>query len=132
MVAMSLRFYAAQRSGVLPADNPVPWRGNSALGDFAPNGASLVGGYFDDGGACRALEKHLHAPLEDFFQQVAPVSLYRPMPQKSVFVPQRVKPCWIISCFTCNRHHAAICSKEYSCLLGGTKLCGPARMKHRL
>ena len=59
-------------------------------------------------------------------------ALYRPMPQQSVFVPQRVKSCWIISCFTCNRHHAAICSKEYSCLLGATKFCGPAKMKHRL
>ena len=47
----SLDFYAAQKSGILPADNPIPWRGNSALIDRAPNGASLVGGYYDDGGA---------------------------------------------------------------------------------
>ena len=47
----SLQFYAAQRSGVLPSDNPVPWRGDSALGDVAPTGASLTGGYYDDGGA---------------------------------------------------------------------------------
>ncbi len=53
MLASSLQFYAAQRSGALPADNPVPWRGDSALGDRAPNGASLVGGYYDDGGARR-------------------------------------------------------------------------------
>lgn len=83
MVAMSLRFYAAQRSGVLPADNPVPWRGNSALGDFAPNGASLVGGYFDDGGACQAsLENTLRAVqhLSFYFWQQS--GLCRPMQQQ--------------------------------------------------
>ena len=46
----SLLFYDAQKSGVLPASNPIPWRGNSALTDAAPNGQSLVGGYYDDGG----------------------------------------------------------------------------------
>ncbi|KAK9845258.1 hypothetical protein WJX81_001552 [Elliptochloris bilobata] len=53
VLRMSLRFYAAQRSGALPADNPIPWRGDSALGDRAPNGASLVGGYYDDGGTVK-------------------------------------------------------------------------------
>ena len=70
MVAMSLRFYAAQRSGVLPADNPVPWRGNSALGDFAPNGASLVGGYFDDGGECVKHLETLACNTRVFFQDL--------------------------------------------------------------
>lgn len=46
----SLQFYAAQRSGILPPDNPISWRGNSALTDRAPSGASLVGGYYTDGG----------------------------------------------------------------------------------
>lgn len=46
----SLTFFDAQKSGVLPASNPIPWRGNSALNDTAPNGASLVGGYYIDGG----------------------------------------------------------------------------------
>ena len=39
----SLLFYEAQRSGPLPADNRVPWRGDSALND------AVVGGYYDGG-----------------------------------------------------------------------------------
>lgn len=46
----SLYFFDAQKSGRLPADNPVPWRGDSALNDTAPDGTSLVGGYYIDGG----------------------------------------------------------------------------------
>ncbi|GFO36046.1 endoglucanase [Plakobranchus ocellatus] len=38
---MSILFYAAQRSGALPADNPIPWRGDSALGDC------VTGGWYD-------------------------------------------------------------------------------------
>ena len=34
-------FYEAQRSGPLPADSRVPWRGDSALDD------AVVGGYYD-------------------------------------------------------------------------------------
>ena len=37
----SMLFYEAQRSGPLPADNRVPWRGDSALSD------AVVGGYYD-------------------------------------------------------------------------------------
>ena len=37
----SMLFYEAQRSGPLPADNRVPWRGDSALND------AVVGGYYD-------------------------------------------------------------------------------------
>lgn len=37
----SLLFYEAQRSGKLPDDNRIPWRGDSALGDQIP------GGYYD-------------------------------------------------------------------------------------
>ena len=40
---LSLQFYEAQRSGKLPADNRVPWRGDSALDDTVP------GGYYDAG-----------------------------------------------------------------------------------
>jgi len=39
----SLLFYEAQRSGKLPEDNRVPWRGDSALDDLIP------GGYYDAG-----------------------------------------------------------------------------------
>ncbi|XP_002739246.1 uncharacterized protein LOC100366322 [Saccoglossus kowalevskii] len=45
----SLLFYEAQRSGVLPANNRVPWRGDSAVDDATPNGEDLSGGYYDAG-----------------------------------------------------------------------------------
>ena len=37
----SFLFYEAQRSGVLPETNRIPWRGDSALDD------AIVGGYYD-------------------------------------------------------------------------------------
>ncbi|KAK7481398.1 hypothetical protein BaRGS_00027354 [Batillaria attramentaria] len=40
---LSLLFYYAQRSGKLPADNPIPWRNDSALTDC------VVGGWYDAG-----------------------------------------------------------------------------------
>jgi len=43
VIDKSLLFYEAQRSGPLPADNRVPWRGDSALDDAVP------GGYYDAG-----------------------------------------------------------------------------------
>lgn len=42
-------FYEAQRSGKLPADNRVSWRGDSALSDGADNGVDLSGGWYDAG-----------------------------------------------------------------------------------
>ncbi len=45
----SLLFYAAQRSGKLPNDGKVPWRGDSALSDGADVGVDLTGGYYDAG-----------------------------------------------------------------------------------
>lgn len=48
----SFLFYEAHRSGVLPADNRVPWRGDSGLSDWLANGTEgirLVGGYYDMG-----------------------------------------------------------------------------------
>ena len=49
VIAKSLLFYEAQRSGVLPSSNRIPWRGDSALKDVAPSGAPLTGGYYDAG-----------------------------------------------------------------------------------
>ncbi|KAK9809025.1 hypothetical protein WJX72_008102 [[Myrmecia] bisecta] len=40
-------FYEAQKSGKLPANNRVDWRGDSALGDS--DGYDLVGGHYDAG-----------------------------------------------------------------------------------
>ncbi|KAI8767229.1 endoglucanase E-4 [Biomphalaria glabrata] len=42
-LAKSILFYDAQRSGKLPANNPVHWRGDSALHDC------VVGGWYDAG-----------------------------------------------------------------------------------
>uniref|UniRef100_A0A1B6F778 Endoglucanase n=1 Tax=Cuerna arida TaxID=1464854 RepID=A0A1B6F778_9HEMI len=46
---LSLLFYEAQRSGKLPPDNRIPWRGDSALLDKGLKGEDLTGGYYDAG-----------------------------------------------------------------------------------
>ncbi|KAI3421653.1 Endoglucanase [Psidium guajava] len=48
-VEKSLMFFEAQRSGKLPNDQRVKWRGDSALHDGFSQGADLVGGYYDAG-----------------------------------------------------------------------------------
>lgn len=45
----SLWFYEAQRSGALPEDNRVSWRGDSALDDGQDVGLDLTGGWYDAG-----------------------------------------------------------------------------------
>ena len=45
----SMFFYEAQRSGQLPPDNEVDWRGDSNLTDGSDNGVNLTGGYHDAG-----------------------------------------------------------------------------------
>jgi hypothetical protein len=45
----SLYFYDAQRSGKLPANFRVSWRGDSALSDGSDVGLDLSGGYYDAG-----------------------------------------------------------------------------------
>jgi endoglucanase len=45
----SLWFYEAQRSGELPEDNRVNWRGDSGLKDGSDVGLDLTGGYYDAG-----------------------------------------------------------------------------------
>ena len=53
VLGMSWLFYEAQRSGKLnPSTNRVSWRGDSALGDKAPDGADVSGGWYDAGGTC--------------------------------------------------------------------------------
>ncbi|GAB2288236.1 hypothetical protein Dimus_022577 [Dionaea muscipula] len=44
-----LLFYEAQRSGKLPDNQRVHWRGDSALTDGSDAGVDLVGGYYDAG-----------------------------------------------------------------------------------
>ena len=43
----SLLFYEAQRSGKLPSDNRIPYRGDSAMNDGQSEGHDLTGGYYD-------------------------------------------------------------------------------------
>ncbi|XP_038971173.1 endoglucanase 13 isoform X1 [Phoenix dactylifera] len=45
----SLLFFEAQRSGKLPPDQRVKWRGDSGLKDGFDQGVDLVGGYYDAG-----------------------------------------------------------------------------------
>lgn len=45
----SLLFYEAQRSGALPDDNRIAWRGDSALKDGDDVDVDLTGGYYDAG-----------------------------------------------------------------------------------
>lgn len=45
----AIYFYEAQRSGKLPANNRVEWRGDSGMTDGADNGVDLTGGWYDAG-----------------------------------------------------------------------------------
>lgn len=45
----SILFYTIQRSGKLPANNRIGWRGDSALNDRGDNGEDLTGGWYDAG-----------------------------------------------------------------------------------
>ncbi|EFJ20703.1 hypothetical protein SELMODRAFT_417952 [Selaginella moellendorffii] len=46
---LAMRFLDAQKSGKLPKDNPIPWRGDSALLDGKDVGLDLSKGMFDAG-----------------------------------------------------------------------------------
>lgn len=46
VIEKSLLFYEAQRTGKLPEDNRIPWRGDSMLDD-KDGDVDLTGGYFD-------------------------------------------------------------------------------------
>lgn len=47
VLELSFLFYEAQRSGKLPLDNRISWRGDSALNDRGLNEEDLTGGYYD-------------------------------------------------------------------------------------
>ncbi|ESO99300.1 hypothetical protein LOTGIDRAFT_113614 [Lottia gigantea] len=49
ILQLSILFYESQRSGKLPANNRIPWRGDSALNDKGSNGEDLTGGWYDAG-----------------------------------------------------------------------------------
>ncbi|WOK92634.1 endoglucanase 7 [Canna indica] len=48
-LSKSLLYFEAQRSGRLPYDQRVSWRGHSGLTDGLEQGVDLVGGYYDAG-----------------------------------------------------------------------------------
>ena len=45
----SMWFYEVQRSGKLPENNRVEWRGSSAVNDCGEGGVDLSGGWYDAG-----------------------------------------------------------------------------------
>ncbi|KAH3741115.1 endoglucanase E-4-like [Dreissena polymorpha] len=47
-LGLSILFFDAQRSGRLPSNNPIPWRGDSAVND-GDSGHDLSGGWYDAG-----------------------------------------------------------------------------------
>ncbi len=49
LLQKSIYFYEAQRSGKLPANNRVEWRGDSGLKDGSDQGLDLTGGWYDAG-----------------------------------------------------------------------------------
>jgi len=49
VIRLSLLFYEAQRTGVLPPTNRIPWRGDSFVTDVGQDGEDLSGGFFDAG-----------------------------------------------------------------------------------
>lgn len=46
---VALTFFPIQKAGKLPNDNPITWRGNSAMSDGNDVGADLSGGMYDAG-----------------------------------------------------------------------------------
>ncbi|GMH09367.1 hypothetical protein Nepgr_011208 [Nepenthes gracilis] len=48
-LSKAILFFEGQRSGKLPANQRVKWRGDSALFDGEPDNVKLIGGYYDAG-----------------------------------------------------------------------------------
>lgn len=48
-LGLSILFFDAQRSGKMPASNPIPWRHDSAMNDHGDGGVDLTGGWYDAG-----------------------------------------------------------------------------------
>ncbi|CAK8692882.1 unnamed protein product [Clavelina lepadiformis] len=49
VISLSILFYEAQRSGKLPRNNRIPWRGDSGLRDGCDVNRDLTGGWYDAG-----------------------------------------------------------------------------------
>lgn len=51
-IEKSLLFYETQRTGRLPTNNRIPWRGDSFVTDRGTSNEDLSGGYFDGKKCC--------------------------------------------------------------------------------
>lgn len=51
-LGLSILFFDAQRSGKMPASNPIPWRHDSAMNDHGDGGVDLTGGWYDGTQRC--------------------------------------------------------------------------------
>ena len=62
-------FYEAQRSGKLPANNEILWRGDSCLLDKGDNGEDLTGGWYDGkvDGAIYIRPLHIRSLIDQTF-----------------------------------------------------------------
>ncbi|XP_070552087.1 endoglucanase 4-like [Ptychodera flava] len=58
VISKTILFFETQRSGRLPPDNRIPWRGDSALNDTGYNGEDLTGGWYDAGDHIKVTFKH--------------------------------------------------------------------------
>ncbi|XP_070549345.1 endoglucanase 4-like [Ptychodera flava] len=58
VISKTILFFETQRSGRLPSDNRIPWRGDSALNDKGYNGEDLTGGWYDAGDHIKVTFKH--------------------------------------------------------------------------
>ena len=63
VLELSLLFYEAQRSGKLPKNNRIPWRGDSALNDRGLNGEDLSGGYYDGSYSRAVYNIYIHSTI---------------------------------------------------------------------
>ena len=66
LLEASLLFYEAQRSGKLPPTNRIKFRNDSSLGDKAPDGSDISGGYHDAGYHLKLTFTHLAWGYLDF------------------------------------------------------------------
>lgn len=65
---MSILFFEAQRSGYLPHDHRVKWRGDSGLKDGCDVGADLTGGWYDGTRQQSTFRLNVHNPIENYLK----------------------------------------------------------------
>lgn len=58
-LSLSILFYDAQRTGKLPENNPIAWRGDSLTYEHGDYGEDLSGGWFDGEKIIEKIEKEI-------------------------------------------------------------------------